>query len=64
MGEWGRYGKSRTWHAVRTFTRVPGRAVSMCSRTLHSPYEKEPPKPYQPRCKICSKALKKAGTAE
>lgn len=44
------------WHAVRTFTRGIGMAISLCDRMLFQPYPPEPPTDAKV-CKTCKKHL-------
>lgn len=36
MSEYVRAAKRRSWHVVRNWTRVTGRAVALCGRTVWS----------------------------
>lgn len=58
MNEWFRI---RSWHIVKTWTRVPGRAISLCGKTgddvEHAPY----PPADEKTCESCFRIRERAG---
>lgn len=42
----------RSWHLLRTWTRAPGRAITLCGRTIQDPLEHDGV-PAQRTCETC-----------
>jgi hypothetical protein len=59
----GEFGKLRSWHAVRTFTRVPGRAIALCGRWLTGPFVTALPL-NDKTCETCLRLLERVRETE
>ena len=44
--------KIRSWHLIRTWTRVPGRAITLCGRSAEGQESGEPPSD-EATCESC-----------
>jgi hypothetical protein len=54
-----------SWHALRTWTRVPGRAITRCGRTVSDIEHALPDFPGDAKtCETCLRSLAKAQTRQ
>lgn len=62
MSEWVRFpSRYASWHLLRTWTRMPGRGITLCGRIVHPV---DPPREHPPEesrtCELCFRVRERA----